>query len=419
LKTNDRAIRLSLRDPDLTRNRLTVGFRLILAIPHLVWMALWFTLAATVATAQWLVLLISAKPSPELFRFTAAYVRYAAQVVAYVTLVADPYPRFTGDPGYPVEVEIDAPQRQNRWLTGFRVFLALPAVLLADSLMGGGVSFSGGSIATTGGVAGTAAFLGWFACLARGSMPQGLRDAGAYCIGYSAQVTGYLLLLTDRFPNSDPAVYEATNVYRSDPIRVTVDDDLRRSRLTVFFRLALTTPHLVWLILWGIPVFFALIANWFATLFRGSSPPGLHRFLAAYARYQVHVFAYLQLTANLFPGFTGRAGSYPIDVEIDPPGRQSRPVTGFRLILGVPAFFMSSALGGAGWVAAFLTWFHALARGTAPRGLRNLNAYQLRYYAQTLGYVYLLTDSYPYSGPSAGWQLALLPEAESPPPQAS
>lgn len=414
----NRAIRLQVRDPDLQRNRLTVGFRLILAIPHLIWMALWFFLAATVATAQWLVLLIQGTPSPMLHRFLASYVHYAAQVVAYVTLAADPYPRFTGDPGYPVDVEIDPPQRQNRWVTGFRVFLAIPAILLADTLMGGGVSFSGGSATTTGGVAGTVAFLAWFACLARGRMPEGFRDLVAYCIGYSAQVTGYLLLLTDRYPNSDPAVYEAANVYRTDPIRLTVDDDLRRSRLTVFFRLVLAVPHIAWLILWGIAVFFALIANWFATLFRAGSPLGLHKFLASYARYQVHVFAYLQLTANPFPGFTGRPGTYPVDVEIDPPGRQSRPVTGFRLILGVPAFLVSSALGGAGWVAAVLTWFYALVRGEAPRGLRNLNAFQLRYYAQTIGYVYLLTDKYPYSGPSAGWQMTLVPEpAPQPQPQ--
>jgi hypothetical protein len=36
------------------------------------------------------------------------------------------------------------------------------------------------------------------------------------------------------------------------PIRLIVTDDLRRSRLTVFFRLLLAIPHFVWLLLWGI-----------------------------------------------------------------------------------------------------------------------------------------------------------------------
>ena len=42
-----------------------------------------------------------------------------------------------------------------------------------------------------------------------------------------------------------------------------------------------------------------------------------------------------------------------------------------------------------------------------PRGLRNLEAFVLRYSAQLNGYLYLLTDRYPYSGP--------LPAAEEEP----
>jgi hypothetical protein len=131
------------------------------------------------------------------------------------------------------------------------------------------------------------------------------------------------------------------------------------------------------------------------------------------------VFAFLQMVGNPFPGFTGKAASYPIDVEIDPPERQNRWVTGFRLVLGLPAFLVSSALSGAAYVAAFLTWFYALIRGSAPKGLRNLGAFQLRYLAQVTGYVFLLTDRYPYSGPTAGGQLTLTPPPPPPPPPAA
>jgi hypothetical protein len=410
-----RAIRLTIRDPDLERNRWTVAFRLLLAIPHILWMALWFSLAFLVAIVNGIAIVFSGKPAPMCHRFNASYLRYAAQVVAYVTLAANPYPRFNGDPGYPIDVEIDPAQPQNRWSAGFRIFLAIPAILLADALMGFGTSFAGGSNVSSGGVVGTVAFLAWFACLARGRMPQGFRDVTAYAIGYSAQVVGYLLLLTDRYPNSDPAEYESANVYRSDPIRLVNGDDLRRSRLTVFFRLPLALVHLAWLIIWGIAYFFALIANWFATLIRGTSPAALHRFIAAYVRYQIHVFAYLLLVANPFPGFTGRAGSYPIDVEIDPPERQNRWITGFRVFLAFPALLVSGALSGAGFVAAVLSWFYALVRGEVPKGLRNLGAFSLRYAAQVYGYVALLTDRYPYTGPIVGGQLTLAPPPPPPP----
>ena len=409
---NGRAVRLTVLDPSLERNRVTVGFRLILAIPHIIWLAVWFSLAVTVSIANWIATLIQGSPSPMLHRFLASYVRYAAHVAAYLMLAADPYPGFTGRPGsYPIEVEIPEPERQNRWVTGFRALLSLPAILLADALVGFGSTGSGGGYASAG-VAGTAAFLGWFYCLAHGRMAEGLRNAAVYGIGYTAQVYGYLFFFTQRYPNSDPATYEFANVYRTDPIRITVSDDLQRSRLTTFFRLLLAIPHIVWLLLWGIAAFFAAIANGVMTVIRGTSPQGLHNFLASYLRYQTHVYAFLQLVANPFPGFAGTAGSYPVDVEIDGPQRQNRWVTGFRLFLAIPALIMSSALTTAAWLAAIYAWFHGLFRAQVPRGLRNLGAYQLRYQAQVYGYLYLLTSKYPYSGPSAGWQMTLEPNAQ-------
>lgn len=406
---NDRAVRLTVRDPSLERNRWTVGFRLILAIPHFLWLAGWFSLAVLVSIAQWIATLIQRTPSRDLHRFLAAYVRYASHLAAYLTLSADPYPGFTGRPGsYPVDVEIPDPEPQDRWVTGFRFFLALPAIALADTLMGFGSTGSGGGYAAAG-VAATAAFLGWFYCLAHGRMAEGLRNAAVYGIGYTVQVYGYLFFFTQRYPNSDPASYEFANVYRADPIRLNVVDDQRRSRLTTFFRLLLAIPHLVWLLLWGIAAFFAAIANAVATVIRGTPPQGLHNFLRSYLRYQIHVTAYLLLVANPFPGFTGRPGSYPVDVEIEGPERQNRWVTGFRLFMAIPALLMASALSAAGWLAALFMWFHGLFRAEVPRGLRNLGAYNLRYQAQTYGYLYILTDRYPYSGPAAGWQMTLTP----------
>ena len=53
-------------------------------------------------------------------------------------------------------------------------------------------------------------------------------------------------------------------------------------------------------------------------------------------------------------------------------------------------------------IAAILTWFVALATGSAPWGLRNLSAYALRYGAQLNAYVFLLTDGYPHASPLEG-----------------
>ena len=50
------------------------------------------------------------------------------------------------------------------------------------------------------------------------------------------------------------------------PIRLVVNDDLQRNRLTVFFRLILAIPLILWVILWGVIAMLAYIVNWFATL---------------------------------------------------------------------------------------------------------------------------------------------------------
>jgi hypothetical protein len=407
-------VRLVVED-DLERSRLTVFFRIFLAIPHLIWISLWTIGIFFVVLVNWFVTLVAGRPATSLHGWTSSYVRYGAHLNAYLYLAANPFPGFGGEEGeYPVDLRLPPPGPQKRWKTLFRLFLAIPALLLATALGGGfsagyGAARGGGNsrYATAGGrgaLSLTCAVLGWFAILARGRMPKGLRDASAYGIGYGAQAAAYLLLITDRYPNADPtAMLDGVDRPPEHVVRLVGDaDDLRFSRLTVFFRLPLAVPHLVWLLLWGIPAFFAVLVNWFVTLFRGTPASRLHSFVSRYVRYQLHVYAFLYLVANPFPGFDGAPGRYPVDLVVPEPARQNRWKTGFRIFLAIPAFAVGAALGYGLLVAAILTWFVALFRGAAPWGLRNYSAYSLRYQAQTNAYLALLTDAYPHASPLEG-----------------
>ena len=193
------------------------------------------------------------------------------------------FPGFLGKPGsYPIEVEFAPPEPQNRWKTGFRLVLAIPALILNTALSGGS-SGGGGRSGSGGGSVGllwSSAFLGWFAALFTGRMPEQLRDANLYALRYGVQTGSYLLLLTERYPDADPESPPTPAGLRPHPITVSAEEDLRRSRLTVFFRLLLAIPHFVWLALWSIVAIFAVIGSWFVTLFRGTAPDSLHRFLA-------------------------------------------------------------------------------------------------------------------------------------------
>jgi hypothetical protein len=179
------------------------------------------------------------------------------------------------------------------------------------------------------------------------------------------------------------------------PIRLVVNDDLQRTRLTVFFRLILAIPLLLWAVLWAVIAVLAYIVNWFATLFMGQSPEGLHNFLATFLRYTTHVRAYTLLVADPYPPFTGKEGTYPIDLEVDPPQRQNRWTVFFRGILALPALFLSNILSQLNQLLAIFSWFIALITGRVPEGVRNFAALAIRIETQTYAYAMLLTSRYP------------------------
>ncbi len=179
------------------------------------------------------------------------------------------------------------------------------------------------------------------------------------------------------------------------PIRLVVHDDLKRWRLTVALRLLLALPHLLVLGLWQYVAAPVVLVNWAITLVRGRPSSGVHAWTARLVRYQTHVYAYVLLVADPYPGFRGWEGTYPVDLEVAPPGPQARWQTLLRILLVIPAYVFSVVLTYVVYLIAFLGAFYALATAHYPRGFRDLSAYCLRYQAQTFGYLLLLTDRYP------------------------
>jgi hypothetical protein len=394
---------------DLGRNRLTVFFRLILGIPHLLWLGLWGFGMIFLAPVLWIATLVRRRPPDGLHEAYAMYVRYYLHVYAYMTFAADPYPGFLGRPrSYPIDLEVPGPAEHGRWSVAFRLFLALPPLVLASVFVsaggGGSTTTSTGDTASVEsfslniGVVLAIAILAWFACLARGRMPQGMRDLLVWALGYAAQVYGYLLFLTPRYPNSDPFASDVRPV-PEHPVRLLLDDDRRRNRLTVFFRFILAFPHFVWLLLWSLAVAVSAPFAWLIAIAMGRLPGPLHRFFAAYTRYGVHLGAFMTLGAGPFPGFVGAPG-YPIDVTLPAEtGRQHRASIIFRLLLALPTWIIASSLQTAMLVAAIGGWFASLFTGRMPEGLRNLIAFSSRYSAQAYAYSLLVTGRYAYSGP--------------------
>ena len=179
------------------------------------------------------------------------------------------------------------------------------------------------------------------------------------------------------------------------PIRLSVADDLKRWRLTVAFRWFLALPHLFVLGLWQYLLVPVGLVNWVIALVRGRPADGLTAWASRFVRLQTHVYAYVYLVADRYPPFRGWAGTYPVDLAIDPPGPQPRWKTLLRIVLVIPAWVLTTVFQYVLIVVAFLGAVFALFMGRYPRGFRDLSAYALRYSAQTWGYLLLLTDRYP------------------------
>jgi Domain of unknown function (DUF4389) len=78
-----------------TRDRVSVGFRLILAIPHFI--VIFFIGIAWFFTAVvgWFAILLTGTYPQSLFRFSVGYLRWSLRFEAYLLLIQDAYPPFS------------------------------------------------------------------------------------------------------------------------------------------------------------------------------------------------------------------------------------------------------------------------------------------------------------------------------------
>jgi hypothetical protein len=169
----------------LTRGRLTVAFRLLLALPHLIFLYVLTLVGTLVLIVGWFAALFLGRLPEGIGDFLGQIVRYAVRVSAYVMLLTDRYPPFQlAADDYPVSVEL-APGRLNRLAVLFRLFLLIPAqVVLSLTLAGWFV----------------ASFFIWLLVLLLGRVPGALFDATTALLRYSFRYYAYYWLVTAAWP---------------------------------------------------------------------------------------------------------------------------------------------------------------------------------------------------------------------------
>jgi hypothetical protein len=177
------------------RSRLTTFFRLLLVIPHLIVASLWGIAVFVVVVIAWFALLFTGRWPAGMYDFTTGFLRYYTRVHAYLFLLADPYPPFSGadDSAYPVRLHVGPPLPEyNRLKVLLRIFYIIPAYLIVYVMNV---------------VVELAAFASWLVIVVTGKQPKGLQDVIGLCLSYTARAFALFLLLTETYPpfTADPA----------------------------------------------------------------------------------------------------------------------------------------------------------------------------------------------------------------------
>ena len=175
------------------QRRVTVLFRLLLAIPQVIVLYALSIAAEVVAIAGWFAALFTGRLPAMLAGFLTDWLRWSARVVSYLALLTDRYPPFElADADYPVRVSV-APGQLNRLTVLFRIILAFPVAVLVAVLAYGSAVIG---------------FVAWLIVLITGTMPVPLYQAIAAVTRYGIRYYGYFFLLSGAYPGGlfgDPA----------------------------------------------------------------------------------------------------------------------------------------------------------------------------------------------------------------------
>jgi hypothetical protein len=179
-----------------SRNRLTAGFRPILAIPHIILIGpIWSSrggapgllgaAAYFLAIVNWANVVFTGALVPGIRDFALFYLRWRARATAYQGLLVDPYPPFADTP-YPTGIEVNEPVGpRDRLSIAFRLILVIPHLIALCFVL---VAWC------------VITIVAWFAILFTGRYPETLYNIAAGALQWLLRVEAYLLLLVDEYP---------------------------------------------------------------------------------------------------------------------------------------------------------------------------------------------------------------------------
>jgi hypothetical protein len=180
-------VQLAVAAPARQR-RVTVAFRLLLAIPQFFVLFFLAIAAMVVAFLGWWGALFMGRLPDFAASYLTGYMRWSVRVRAYLMLLTDVYPPFTleDDPSYPVRITLSQ-ERLNRAAVFFRFILCIPADIVVAI-----ISYGASTIVS---------FIAWLITLIAGKLPASLHQAFTATLRYSTRLSCYTFLLTPTYPS--------------------------------------------------------------------------------------------------------------------------------------------------------------------------------------------------------------------------
>lgn len=166
------------------QNRWKVAFRLILAIPLLVWFLLLSIAAGFLIVIGWFAALILGRLPDSFVRPLSDFIVFATRTYSYLYLMNDAYPPFSDKKDFGVNLEIPS-SRVPRLAVLFRIILVIPAAIVS-TLVSVGVE--------------VALIFIWLIVLVKGEMPLPFFGALAAILRYQARFYAYYMMITSKYP---------------------------------------------------------------------------------------------------------------------------------------------------------------------------------------------------------------------------
>jgi hypothetical protein len=206
---------------------------------------------------------------------------------------------------YPAKLMIDYPDRNlNRLTSFFRIFVAIPIVIVIGLITSANIGWGGHSSSTnwTWMYSGGLLFLPLvLMILFRQKYPKWWFDWNLALSRFSYRVSSYLLLLRDEYPSTDEE--QAVHL---DLIYPDAENQIGRGWPLIKWFLAI--PHYFVLFFLFVAVFVCWIIAWLAILFTGRYPKELFEFIVGVQRWSLRVTAYaFLLITDKYPPFSLKA----------------------------------------------------------------------------------------------------------------